>query len=266
MRKLMFLMLVLSGLSLVACGSDGDDKGNAGDGDGDNAGDGDGDGDGDDEMTTDPIGDGSDGETDGDTDGIDIPEDDGSTGDDGEVEVKYPECPREMIPGNYPGYEGEKPFTAADLTACQQMCGQTESCYTEMNCPGLDKFNECFSAEVVSCSVSTQDAAGNDVTTPPACRVQFENFICCVNINMCGETDDACVMNKCGEDLTAVQGCLMADTACGQNQTLLQACLGTDDTTTPTDPGTGTGTGGTTIPAQNLKSLLHSLQSIRVSQ
>jgi hypothetical protein len=254
MRKLMFLMLLLSGLSLVACGGD-DDKGdgNSDDGADDNGDNGDGDNSDGTEETTDPIGDGEDDDDDG---SVIIP-DAGSGGDDGEDVVSTCDpALAAMIPDPFPGYEGDKPFSQADLMACQAMCGMDQACYTEANCPGLDLFDECANAEIIKCSGSS--ATGQ-------CRVQIENFLCCVNVNMCGDTDQACVMNKCGAELTGIQGCIQADTACTMNQGILASCLGTDEVP-PTDPGTGGGGGTTTIhSAHTVKQLMQSLKGLRQS-
>ncbi len=124
MRKLMCLVLVISGLA-VGCGDSSggsDDKKDAGGGDDNN-------------------------------NGIDIP-DAGSPG--GEEEVPFPECPREDIPAMFDAYTGPKTMTQAGYMACSTKCGMDNSCYTEANCPGVDAFNDCLNTEVIGCTAKAK--------------------------------------------------------------------------------------------------------------
>jgi hypothetical protein len=229
-------MLVLSGMSF-ACGSDGgdDDKGTTMD-----------------PATGNGSGNGGDGSADGDGDnggGIEIP---GETSGGGEAEDKYPECPREDIAAEFPGYNGEGgaiTMTQADFMACQQKCGQDQACFTEENCPGLDAFNACANTEILVCSAKS----GGE------CRDEYENLVCCANEFMCAPDDSACVQGNCGVEVTGIQTCIQSDMTCLGSA--LSACLAPPSTgDAATNPGNGTGT--TTLAPEALTQMLKNLGTL----
>lgn len=160
------------------------------------------------EDSTDPSTGGG-GDTGGDTDGdgLEIPDEESSGGD------PYPECPREMIE-TPPPFDGAKPaWTQEEFMACQQTCGMDQSCFTEENCPGLDNFDLCANSEIFACSAN--DAG--------ACRLEYENVVCCINIAGCAGDDIECAQLNCGADITAMQTCIQADMPCLQQA--VGACI-----------------------------------------
>ena len=197
MRKLMCLMLVLSGLAM-GCGSDGGKKDdpNGDNGDGDNAGDGDAtNGDGDTDTNEDPAtgGDGDATGGDGDTTGGDgdIVIDDPSMGGD-----KYPMCPRADIPAPT-GYTGTKPFSMEEAQACATKCGQDSDCF--FACPGAEEWATCVQTEAIAC---TSKAGG-------VCKEGYDTALCCQNqTDVVAECDAKptdqekgdCFYNKCKAD------------------------------------------------------------------
>lgn len=187
MRKVLSLVILLSGFSF-GCGSDGD----SGDGD---------------KIESDGGNNGG-----SDADGGDSLEVDASNGG-----GKYPDCDRSATPAEIPGYEGAMPmFSTGDLTACQMKCsGMGAECFNDTNCPGVELWNDCAFSNLIACVGSEGKA----------CRSELEEFECCAAASSCDpeSEDPACIQAACGTEIMDFQECFNGDSAC--NMSAPQACF-----------------------------------------
>lgn len=123
-------------------------------------------------------------------------------------------CDREMIKKELDRYAGAMPtFSQADADRCADLCkDQSEDCYSEENCPGLELWEACLNRNAFACSASEGKA----------CRAQYEAVECCGTAAAC--SDLSCVEQKCPTEFNALRDCRTADTACRDSASA--ACFG----------------------------------------
>ncbi len=113
-------------------------------------------------------------------------------------------CDRDMIKKELQTYQGPMPmFSQADADRCAETClNQSDDCYSEKNCPGIDLWETCLNRNAFACSASDGGA----------CRTEYENVECCGLASAC--KDLSCVDDKCPAEAAALRDCRAADTAC----------------------------------------------------
>ncbi len=237
MRKVMSLMLIISGLS-VGCG------------------------DSDKDTSMSPVAvadagdDGANGNGNGNGNGNQIPiPEDASAG--GEPEPLYPMCDRAAAAMSLgpagAKWTGPAPFTMSQLDACLKLCPMGEFSCIQAMCENGMAFYDCFNDEVGACA-----AVGNDAL----CKTEWENLGCCAKEKKCNlgtqEGATACVGGggPCATDLSNFQTC-----SSGCQQAAQRVCVSADPVGGGTGGGaTGAATGGTTttttLPAKFVSGLI----------
>jgi len=260
MRKVMSLMLMISGLAIGCGDSDSDTKSTDNPSTAEDAGG--GNGNGNNASNADPN---------GGNNNIPIPED-ASAG--GEVPPPYPMCDRAKATAALGSagakWAGDPPFTMAELEACLAKCAMpTFACIQEM-CEKGKEFSDCITGEVGVCAA---------VGTNALCKTEWENLGCCVTEKKCDLTSqagaNACVSagGPCATDLMTYQGCSSSCQQAAQDVCVGPATGGGTtgggtgdpiDTDAAVPVGPGGGGGGTTmIPAALMNEALQSVISAR---
>ncbi len=152
--------------------------------------------------------------TDGETNGPDNSAVTGGENSDAGPEDPWQDCDREMTEKEIQGYTGPMPtFSQADGDRCLEVCmNQSEDCYSDKNCPGIEVWEMCLNRNAFACSVSEGKA----------CRTEYENVECCGGASGCKEL--SCVEQKCPAEASALRDCRAADKACGVSAR--SACFG----------------------------------------
>lgn len=124
-------------------------------------------------------------------------------------------CERAQIPPALDQYKGTLTMTQTQYMACQTLCmtSTDPNCFNETNCPGIEAFDDCLSANLFACTAATGGT----------CRTPYEDAVCCVREAQCPATDASCPATNCPTELMALQTCAVADDAC--IQTAGNSCL-----------------------------------------
>jgi hypothetical protein len=115
-------------------------------------------------------------------------------------------CARDRV--QVPGpFTGMRELTRAGFSACQERCGEDQSCFNEDNCPGLESFDACANTEILRCTADPREGA---------CRMEYEDAVCCVEASGCAAQNGLCVQQRCGQELQGFQACVDQDPDCVQ--------------------------------------------------